>query len=116
MRRITLRDIARELDMNESTVSYALAGKGSIGEKTRQLVRETAERMGYVPNQAARQISMGKSAMIAIVVPNVLAEYNSLVKEWFDISISNDEADAIGIGKYVAEVLNKNVVTYNWEI
>lgn len=83
MRRITLRDIARELDMNESTVSYALAGKGSIGEKTRQLVRETAERMGYVPNQAARQISMGKSAMIAIVVPNVLAEYGEFCEYAF---------------------------------
>ena len=39
-----------------------------------------------------------------------------LAKEWFDITVTDDEADAIGIGKYVAEVLNKNVVTYNWEI
>ena len=39
-----------------------------------------------------------------------------LAKEWFDITVKDDEADAIGIGKYVAEVLNKNVVTYNWEI
>lgn len=29
-----------------------------------------------------------------------------LVKEWFDIKVTEDEADAIGIGKYTAEVLS----------
>lgn len=38
-----------------------------------------------------------------------------LAKQWFDISVTDDEADAIGIGKYVAEVLNKKVQIYNWE-
>lgn len=38
-----------------------------------------------------------------------------LVKQWFDITISDDEADAIGIGKYVSEKLNKQVEIYNWE-
>ena len=38
-----------------------------------------------------------------------------LAKEWFDITVTDDEADAIGLGKYVAEVLNKNIVIYNWE-
>lgn len=38
-----------------------------------------------------------------------------LAKHWFDISVTDDEADAIGIGKYVAEVLNKKAQIYNWE-
>ena len=38
-----------------------------------------------------------------------------LAKQWFDISVTDDEADAIGIGKYVAEVLNKKVEIFNWE-
>ena len=32
-----------------------------------------------------------------------------LAKQWFDISVTDDEADAIGIGKFVAEVLIKKV-------
>lgn len=39
-----------------------------------------------------------------------------LAKEWFDITVTDDEADAIGIGKYVSEVLNKQVEICNWEI
>ena len=38
-----------------------------------------------------------------------------LVKEWFDISISNDEADAIGIGKFISDTIGKEVKMENWE-
>lgn len=37
------------------------------------------------------------------------------VKEWFDITVSDDIADAIGIGKYVADELNHEVTIFNWE-
>lgn len=81
--RVTLKAIARELGINESTVSYALAGNGSINPDTRQKIRETAERLGYVPCLAARQTSTGKSNSIAIVVPNVLAEYGEFCEYAF---------------------------------
>ena len=38
-----------------------------------------------------------------------------LVKEWFDISVSDDESDAIGIGKYTAETARKQLEIVNWE-
>ena len=38
-----------------------------------------------------------------------------LAKKWFDVSVSNDEADAIGIGKYVSEVAAKKVEIVSWE-
>lgn len=36
-----------------------------------------------------------------------------LAKNWYDITVSDDEADAIGIGKYVADSIKIEVV--NWE-
>lgn len=38
-----------------------------------------------------------------------------LVKDWFDISVSDDVADAIGIGKYVSENFRKTVEVFDWE-
>ena len=38
-----------------------------------------------------------------------------IVKDLFDISVSNDEADAIGIGKYIAETRKKEKEIFNWE-
>jgi Holliday junction resolvasome RuvABC endonuclease subunit len=38
-----------------------------------------------------------------------------LIKEWFDITVNEDESDAIGIGKYLAETKQGSVIVYNWE-
>ena len=38
-----------------------------------------------------------------------------LIKKWFDVSVTEDEADAIGIGKYMAEVIVKRKSMENWE-
>ena len=38
-----------------------------------------------------------------------------LVKKWFDIQISDDEADAIGIGKYLSDTATPAVKITNWE-
>ena len=37
------------------------------------------------------------------------------VKEWYDVSVSQDEADAICIGKYICEVASKKVIMNIWE-
>lgn len=37
------------------------------------------------------------------------------VKEWYDMSVTEDEADAVGIGRYAAQALNKKVEIVNWE-
>ena len=39
----------------------------------------------------------------------------NLVKKWFDISVTDDCADAIGIGKYASETTTPNIETFNWE-
>lgn len=38
-----------------------------------------------------------------------------LAKQWYGVSISNDEADAVGIGKYVADEIGVEPIMENWE-
>lgn len=38
-----------------------------------------------------------------------------LVKQWYDISVSDDESDAIGIGRYLNMTVDKNTQIENWE-
>lgn len=45
----TIKDIAHELNIHYSTVSLALRNSPKIPEVTREKVRRTAERLGYVP-------------------------------------------------------------------
>lgn len=38
-----------------------------------------------------------------------------LVKDWYDITVSNDIADAVGIGKYVTDTNQQKTKIINWE-
>ena len=38
-----------------------------------------------------------------------------LAKQWYDITLVDDEADAIGIGKYVIDTAGREVRMMNWE-
>jgi DNA-binding LacI/PurR family transcriptional regulator len=64
----TVRDIARELGVDASTVSLALRDSPRIKLATRARVREAAERLGYVPNRSARALRRGRSQTIAYVL------------------------------------------------
>ena len=38
-----------------------------------------------------------------------------LVKQWYDIKVTEDEADAIGIGHHLVNYIQKNTTITNWE-
>ena len=50
----SITDIAREAGCSISTVSYALSGKRTVNPTTRKRILNACERLGYVPNAAAR--------------------------------------------------------------
>ena len=39
----------------------------------------------------------------------------ALAKQWYDVSISDDEADAIGIGRYLSNKVSFDREIENWE-
>ena len=38
-----------------------------------------------------------------------------IAKQWYNITASDDETDAIGIGYYMTTVVNRNTTVSNWE-
>lgn len=68
---ITLKDIAEELNVSINTVSRALRDMPDIGQETTNLVKETAQRLGYRKNLAASSLKTARSMMLGIVVPDI---------------------------------------------
>ncbi len=60
--------LAQELGISTGTVSRALNGKPDVNETTRQLVLETAKRLGYAPNQAARTLAQGTTRSVGFMM------------------------------------------------
>jgi LacI family transcriptional regulator len=66
---VTIRDLARRLNLSITTISRALDGYDDVAEDTRQLVIQTAQEMGYAPNRAARQLRRRRSDSIGYILP-----------------------------------------------
>jgi LacI family transcriptional regulator len=74
---ITIRDIAKKLNISIAAVSRAMDGYPDISEETRRRVVETAKEMGYVPNQAARQLRRQKSDAIGYILPSETPRFSA---------------------------------------
>ena len=70
-RRPTITDVATEAGVATSTVSRAFSNPGRVNEHTRRQIVEVAERLGYVPNPAARAMRSGRTDTVALLVPDI---------------------------------------------
>ena len=78
---VTLKDIARALDLSISTVARALSDNPQISEPTKARVRSSASALGYVAHSAARAMRRGHSTLIGLIIPDVENEfYGTLAK------------------------------------
>lgn len=81
-KRRTLQDVADAVGVSANTVSRALSGKPGVREKTRELVKQQAEQLGYVPNVHARSLVLGSRKAIGLVITNMSNPfYAQLVSE-----------------------------------
>lgn len=67
---VTIREIAKRLNLSIGAVSRAMDGFPDISEETRQRVIQTAREMGYVPNRAARQLRRRKADAVGYILPS----------------------------------------------
>lgn len=63
-----LKDVADKANVSLATASLALNNSSLISEKTKQKVREWAERLSYSPNISARNLARRKSYNICIMI------------------------------------------------
>ncbi|MFE5560773.1 LacI family DNA-binding transcriptional regulator [Streptomyces sp. NPDC056544] len=77
MTRPTSRDVATAAGVSQATVSLVLGDKwpGRVSERTATHVRETATRLGYRPNLAARNLRLGTTRTALLVVPALTNEF-----------------------------------------
>jgi len=68
---VTLADVAVEAGVHPSTVSRVLSRPQLIGEPTRAAVHAAVDKLGYVPNRAARHLAGGRIGTVGVLVPDI---------------------------------------------
>ena len=67
--RANISDVARASGVSTTTVSHVLTGKRPVAAATRERVEAAVRELQYRPNHVARNLRVGTSQMIAVVVP-----------------------------------------------
>jgi len=78
-RKVTLKQIAKELDVSISTVSKSLRDSPEISEDTRQKVQAFAKLYNYKPNNIALSLKNRKSKTICIIIPEIIHHFFATV-------------------------------------
>ncbi len=117
-KKVTIKDIAKELNTNFSTVSRALNDSSRISETTKNNVRNKAKEMGYQANSFAKQLKKGFSTTIGLVVPrinrvffsNVINGVETIAKQkGFNVIICQSNENLQEETDSVQTLLNNNV-------
>ncbi|MGW8482434.1 LacI family DNA-binding transcriptional regulator [Microbacterium sp. NPDC055903] len=69
-RTVTLSDVAEHAGVSRATVSYALTQPDRLSEEMLARVQSSITELGYVRNDAARRLRVGRSQALGLVVAN----------------------------------------------
>ena len=116
-KKVTLKDIAAIAGVAINTVSHALKDKDDISEKTKKKIKKIAKELGYIPNNIAGSLRIGKTSTIAVIIPDILDPLfaiwlkdieKRLAEKGYNIFIINTDENYEKEEKAVTLALSKN--------
>jgi LacI family transcriptional regulator len=112
-KKITLKQIAKELDVSISTVSKSLRNSLEIGEETRLKVQAFAKFYNYKPNNIALSLKNRKTKTIGIIIPEIVHHFFSTVINGIE-QVANENGYSVVIclsdESFDKEVLNMELL------
>ncbi|MEO8240131.1 MAG: LacI family DNA-binding transcriptional regulator [Flavobacterium sp.] len=112
-RKVTLKQIAKELDVSISTVSKSLRNSSEIGEETRLKVQAFAKFYNYKPNNIALSLKNRKTKSIGIIIPEIVHYFFSTVINGIE-QVANENGYSVVIcvsdDSFDKEVLNMEML------
>lgn len=70
-RKATLADVARLAGVSAATASRALSSPEIVSPKVRARIYDIIDKLGYVPNPAARALASARTNIIGVIIPSV---------------------------------------------
>ena len=118
---VSLKDIANEVGVSASLVSYVLNGHAKekrVGDEIAQKVIKTAQRLSYVPNQIAKSLKTKKSHTIGFIVGEIYYRFtiditrsieSQAKKSGYTVIIGNSHEDLPTLRELIDVLINRQV-------
>lgn len=100
-RSITLKELAKELNLSVSTVSRALNDHPDLSDETKKKVKALAQKLHYAPNLFARGFRLHETHIFGVIVPNIAHQFTSTILKGI-----LEEAELLGYRVIISESKN----------
>lgn len=91
MKRVSIKDVAKEAGVSVTTVSHILnQNETRFSKKTIQKVLLAKDRLGYIPNKNAQQLRGQTRKLIGVVLPNLTNPFFSAMMQRMDDCKADD--------------------------
>lgn len=104
MKRATLSDVAAQVGVSAITVSRALRTPDKVSPKLREQIARAIDKLGYVPDPAARALASRRTDVIGVIIPSLtnnvfsdvlLGMYTAVEGTPFDLQLGNSRYSPI---------------------
>ncbi len=112
-RKITLKQIAKELDVSISTVSKSLRNSKEISEDTREKVQAFAKLYNYRPNNIALSLKNRKTKTIGVIIPEIVHHFfSNVIKGIENVALDRGYNVIVGLSNesFAKEVINMEML------
>ncbi|MGC4152949.1 MAG: LacI family DNA-binding transcriptional regulator [Propionicimonas sp.] len=69
--RVSINDVARAAGVSPTTVSHVISGHRSVSQHLQDRVRQVMAELDYSPMRSARNLALGKTQLIGLLVPDI---------------------------------------------
>jgi LacI family transcriptional regulator len=86
-RKPSIHDIARELDVSATAISFVLNGKAKekrVSEELEKKILDYIHKVGFSPNLIAKSLRTGKSNIIGMLVEDISDPFFSSITRWVE--------------------------------
>lgn len=118
---VSLKDIANQVGVSVSLVSYVLNGhakKMRVGEEVARQIKDTAEKLHYQPNQIAKSLKSKKSQTIGLIVGEIHYRFTTGIvraieleakKNGYTVIIGNSHEELGSLRELIHVLINRQV-------
>jgi LacI family transcriptional regulator len=112
IRLVKLEDLAKRLKVSKVTISKALRDHPDISPATKAKVKKLADKLGYIPNFMAKNLSARKSNIIGLVVPKIAHFFfGSVIESVYDAAFENEYEIVLTVSQEMAERERKHIMS-----
>lgn len=109
---VKLEDLAKKLQVSKVTISKALRNHPDISPAMTVKVKELAEKLGYIPNFMAKNLSARKSNIIGLVIPKIAHFFfGAVIESVYDTALENNYETVITVSQELVERERKHILS-----